>query len=646
MGNKQIIINKSKLNTLIKEDPDSCYYNGKLLEYGDEDAIPFLAPINCDIVYIGYEGWTHYDLTIHLKKDNINVGKDYRGKNYWSGRFWKNSKVFSFWRLPDPNSFKKILNELSDFFEEEIDFSDYNIEISSNNFVNVLSYINGDYRDIKKNNIEKPHLLNATAKKNDSQLKNALKNKYDLIGKKLGKNDDNSREVTQAEYNFYKRYGMGESIDESPDSTNFNNERLWYIDNDAIPIIFSADLSRYLIGNPSETHGTLLNNNEDEYTPDLERDKSYHGRLWLNSKVMSFWETPSPEKLSRIITILSQKFPEEDFENYNLEIKENNFVKVKNYLSAQKEISNNFNKEIIHLMPPSKKIKSDQMKNALKSKYDLIGKKLGKKDDNSREVTQAEYNFYKRYGMGESISVKDMDFKSFEEKNTLNPKLWNNDKLNSNVRLRLLDIADDFMKECNLLWIKPKDIIITGSMAGYNWTKYSDIDLHIIIDYSKVFDDKNIVQDYFLNKKNEWSNNHKNLTIYGHLVEIFVQDLNEKLYDGIFSIEDNKWIRHPDKNDDLNIDKDKIKKIVLKYVDNIDDIDKSIKKLGIGNPNLKKYFKKLTNIMKDLKKMRNDSLKSKNNVGDIAYKILRRCGYLDKVYDLKIKSYDKAKTLY
>ena len=66
------------------------------------------------------------------------------------------------------------------------------------------------------------------------------------------------------------------------------------------------------------------------------------------------------------------------------------------------------------------------------------------------------------------IDSKDISLNSFKIKKELNPKFWPNGKLNSRVRLRLMDIADDFVKDLSVDWVKPKDVIFTGSIANYN----------------------------------------------------------------------------------------------------------------------------------------------------------------------------------
>ena len=107
----------------------------------------------------------------------------------------------------------------------------------------------------------------------------------------------------------------------------------------------------------------------------------------------------------------------------------------------------------------------------------------------------------KRRALNEDTSPEDIDFSSFEIQDELNPNFWKNDRLDSRIRLKLLDIADDFTDFLNVGWVKPEDITMTGSLANYNWSDYSDIDLHIIIDYKKVDDRTNFVAEYFKSKK-------------------------------------------------------------------------------------------------------------------------------------------------
>ena len=66
----------------------------------------------------------------------------------------------------------------------------------------------------------------------------------------------------------------------------------------------------------------------------------------------------------------------------------------------------------------------------------------------------------------------------------LNKKIFENGKIKDNVRNILLKIANFAIEKSKISKKKVKDIILTGSLAGYNYNKFSDLDLHIVYDLS------------------------------------------------------------------------------------------------------------------------------------------------------------------
>ena len=76
---------------------------------------------------------------------------------------------------------------------------------------------------------------------------------------------------------------------------------------------------------------------------------------------------------------------------------------------------------------------------------------------------------------------------------TLNSLFWENDRLSPAVRDKLLKIAENFFDNLGLD-TDIDDITITGSMANFNWTKYSDIDLHLIVDFSQIDENLELVR--------------------------------------------------------------------------------------------------------------------------------------------------------
>lgn len=239
---------------------------------------------------------------------------------------------------------------------------------------------------------------------------------------------------------------------------------------------------------------------------------------------------------------------------------------------------------------------------------------------------------------------------SFDVQKQLNPKFWVNGKLNSRVRLRLLDIADIFFDSLDVNWVKPKDIIMTGSLANYNWSKYSDIDLHILVDFKEVDERVDFVKNYFDSKKKIWNEEHEDLTIYGYPVELYVQDINEEhTASGIYSLEKNEWLKEPEKDDltAVKLDKETIADKTKKIADTIENLEtaceeeKDTEKLDILSNKVKKLFDRI-------KGMRKDALKnggSELSVGNLIFKSLRRLGYIGRLVDLKRVTFDKINSI-
>ena len=245
------------------------------------------------------------------------------------------------------------------------------------------------------------------------------------------------------------------------------------------------------------------------------------------------------------------------------------------------------------------------------------------------------------------VDADDINLKSFEVQDELNPKFWINDKINSKVRLKLLDLADEFYDSLNIKWVKPKDIVLTGSIANYNWSKYSDVDVHILVDFKEVWKKTEFVQDYFDSKKALWSQEHEGLTIYGFPVEMYVEDSNQKNPNsGIYSLNKNKWLVEPNDFQDAELNEDYIKKRSAKIMNMIDDIEDDIKKEK-DNHKLEVLSTKMKNLFDKLHRQRKESLEKHGEMGtyNIIWKVLRRTEYLDKMWDIINNVYNKINSI-
>jgi translation elongation factor P/translation initiation factor 5A len=241
----------------------------------------------------------------------------------------------------------------------------------------------------------------------------------------------------------------------------------------------------------------------------------------------------------------------------------------------------------------------------------------------------------------EKIKPEEVNLNSFESKNRLNPKIWSSNKLKADVKKQLLKIADDFFDSLDISWVEVKDIRLTGSLANYNWSEYSDLDVHLIIDYKDVEDNIELVTEYLKMKRDMWNDNHK-LRIFDYDVEMYAQNENEShAATGLYSIVDDKWIKKPSKTPP-KMDKDKIRKKAASFINKIDDVQSLYDE--------RKYEEVLTQQKKlwgDMKKMRKAGLTREGEFSfeNIIFKVLRRGNYIEQLQGLKIKAYDQLNSL-
>ena len=252
----------------------------------------------------------------------------------------------------------------------------------------------------------------------------------------------------------------------------------------------------------------------------------------------------------------------------------------------------------------------------------------------------------------DEISPEEVDLSSFNIKKHLNPKFWKDGKLDSRIRLKLLDISDDFIDFLEVDWAKPKDVIITGSLANYNWSKkYSDIDLHVLYDFKDIDKKTEFVKEYFDAKKKLWNEEHPELTVFGFPIEVYVQDVNEEhASTGVYSLDKNDWITEPKRKPlaTAKVNKEYIKKKVAYYANLIDKIVEDFD----ANPE-DEYIARNTNekaeaLFKKIRGERTDALgKGKGEIsnGNVIFKALRRFGYIEKIIDVRQRSYDALNSI-
>lgn len=239
----------------------------------------------------------------------------------------------------------------------------------------------------------------------------------------------------------------------------------------------------------------------------------------------------------------------------------------------------------------------------------------------------------------EEVNPKNIDLSSFKVKDSLNPKIFDeNEKINSEIKTRLLMIADDFFDTLELPWVDVTDITLTGSLANYNWSKFSDVDLHIIIDYNEVDEKETLVSEYLAAKKNIWNEKHY-IKIKGYDVELYVQDMNEPhISTGVYSVMWDEWLVKPKKGNP-KIDSKKVKQKASSIINSYDSLVDAF-----YEGEYDKVVRRINTTRQKIKKMRQSGLDREGEYSyeNITFKVLRRVGLLDKLSDLETMSYDKS----
>lgn len=231
---------------------------------------------------------------------------------------------------------------------------------------------------------------------------------------------------------------------------------------------------------------------------------------------------------------------------------------------------------------------------------------------------------------------------SFFSKDELNSKIWDEDqKLRKEVREKLLQTANEFIDFIGVPLLI-EDVIFTGSLANYNWSEYSDIDLHVVCDFIQFSETElSLYEELFKVKKTIFNTNH-DIKIFGYEVELYVQNATEAHFSsGVYSVLYDDWDVKPEK-EDSNIDTKILKSKINHWKSQIDTVVDNATEKDIDEA--REYIKK---FKEKLKKYRSSGLKKEGEYSyeNLVFKYLRRSDYLEKLFNLENKLLDKELSL-
>lgn len=240
-----------------------------------------------------------------------------------------------------------------------------------------------------------------------------------------------------------------------------------------------------------------------------------------------------------------------------------------------------------------------------------------------------------------SFYNEELNTKFWEEKKKDGKSLWEFDPL---IGKKLLKIGKDFYSKFEgvLDKIPISDIVLTGSLANYNYTDNSDIDVHVLVDFSKSNVDKKTLKSAVDGIRFIWNLRH-DVKIRGHEVELYVQDVNEPhTSSGLYSLLNKKWVKFPKFNPPKAKDSDVILK-VEGLISEINNLESKLVSVSSPSKNAKNLHKRANSLLQKIYKMRKEDLSSngETSVGNLSFKKLRSEGYITKLIDVISKSYER-----
>ena len=231
-----------------------------------------------------------------------------------------------------------------------------------------------------------------------------------------------------------------------------------------------------------------------------------------------------------------------------------------------------------------------------------------------------------------------------EKHKTLNSKLFTKDlALKEKVRQKLLEIVDVFLQDLKDQGVKIKvdDILFVGSNASYNYTKDSDIDLHILANAKAVDYDPDIANALYSAYRSLF-NKQLDITFFGTPVEMFVElEDSKRVSNGIYSVKKDKWVKQPEPEAIPEYDHAALKALVSSWEERCDKLIAAIEEGKVKDE--KRVVKLIEDIYEKLRKK--GIAKGEYSIENLAFKELRNSGYLDKFKDYKNELLSKRLSL-
>jgi len=428
-------------------------------------------------------------------------------------------------------------------------------------------------------------------------------------------------------------------LNESPDHLiKKDGVEIDYYENDAY--IFGYYKDKILVSSYARMcHGELT-----DYGLERE-DLKYSGRLWKDNKYITFWDFPKDyTKLWKVLNDIMKAFKKK---NIDIEITDDWWIEIVTN-EAGKQIENDY------------KYWGDSDNSKLIKIKDYMGSEQFSEEERAIHLLSwAEKQEMKKKGWGKGWGsdmtawdsknplawrqAKYQESAQFYYKKELNPKFWSDEIFNERIRQKLVTIATEFYTgfgyQSSII-----DIILTGSLANYNWNEFSDLDVHILVDVSKINSNVELGKKIVDNERALWNLKH-NIRIKGHDVELYIQDINDpNVSQGIYSLLSNKWISKPDWNKpQINEEEVDFKYLTYKSgIDKLEEISNITSTSEVSHKNYlfaSEYKKKIHNERKE-----GLSRGGEFSLENLVFKKLRNNGDFGRLINVVNRFYDKIYT--
>lgn len=241
------------------------------------------------------------------------------------------------------------------------------------------------------------------------------------------------------------------------------------------------------------------------------------------------------------------------------------------------------------------------------------------------------------YGALEEVEPQEVPVAGFELHDNLEPNIWIDDKLEPEIRNQLMQIAEDFIENLDM-GVEIVDVRLTGSLANYNWSKYSDVDLHVVVRFADVDENYDLVKGFFDSVRIDWNHAHE-IMMKGYEVEIYVENVDEKhISTGVYSLMEDNWVVSPTvPANKPEIDTQNIQKKSASIMNQIEKAEDYLEE----DP--ERALRMAERLKEKIRRMRQAGLESEAgqySIENVSFKVLRRTDYLKRLSDLKTKSYD------